>query len=798
MAVLSLSIDSRGALAGAGKYVAASRKVTTASTRMDKSVRKVDKSMKKLSGSAGGLKRVVGGLFLGFGAVAGIKSAISTIVDYEDTMQTVLAVSRASTRQFAEMSEVARELGATTRFSAKEAGEGMLFLARAGFDANQNMLALPHTLNLAAAGAIALGEAADISSNILSAFGLNASEMEKVVDSMVHVANSANTSVTELGQAMVFVAPLAGALGFSVEETAAAIGVLGDSGIKATMAGTSLRGMLTTLLGPTKKATDALKQAGVNIADLSPESNTLVEVIQKLAEANLGAEKSAAIFGRRIVSGALTVTKYNEKLARLTREIGEMAGITKETAGIMSDDLEGSWKSLISVSQELALQLGDGGIKGGLRGILDFSTDVFRVLAGMEDHLIGTGDAAEHVANAIKAAGVSIGVYITVLGIAKFATLALATANGTLIVSLLANPYTAIAVAVGVLALALFELRDQQIKLGTETVTVGNLVWATWQQMVNNIKGVFQTLNGILIGTKAAFLAIGVAAETMANTVKTQIDVLRRNAQTLANVYAFFTLQTPRDFGTEGAETAGRSAGFAWVEGFKNAAIVSFRGVMSGIATAGNFDTIGQLAAARAREQEIALATLELGIGPQFGVPKGFVPGGDKDDSDEGVKELTRLEIAVNSVGDAFSQTFEQILTGTETMTETFKSLVAEIQMIFFRALVLQPVSTAVTGLVSATGTALQTALTPRTFASGGVVTSPTTFPMGGRRVGMMGESGPEAIIPLTRGADGRLGVGGGNKNVTVNMNVYSPNVDGFRRSGDQILRLVTNAAGRV
>lgn len=166
-------------------------------------------------------------------AIAGVGIAATKVgSDFEAAMSRVGAISGATGKEFKMLEKTAMELGKTTVFSASEAAEGMQYLAMAGYDANEIVAAMPGVLNAAAAGQVELGTAADITSNVLSGFGLQASETSRVADVLTKAFTSSNTSMESLGETMKYAAPIARAAGFSLEETAAAAGVLGDAGIQ--------------------------------------------------------------------------------------------------------------------------------------------------------------------------------------------------------------------------------------------------------------------------------------------------------------------------------------------------------------------------------------------------------------------------------------------------------------------------------------------------------------------------------------------------------------------------------------
>lgn len=191
-------------------------------------------------------------------------NALRTAAQFESAMNQVAAVSGATGKQFQELENLAKQLGETTSFSASQAAEGMSFLAMAGFEVNDILESMPGVLNLAAAGQMDLAMASDIASNILTGFGKDASEMSKAVDVLAKTFTSSNTNLEQLGEAMAYVAPVANSAGLQFEEVSAAVGLLGNAGIQASRAGTTLRGAIANLLSPTGEAKKVLDRLGVS------------------------------------------------------------------------------------------------------------------------------------------------------------------------------------------------------------------------------------------------------------------------------------------------------------------------------------------------------------------------------------------------------------------------------------------------------------------------------------------------------------------------------------------------------
>lgn len=459
MPTLRVAIAADRAVRGGQRYERAARGVEQASGRVDRAVRGVDRSMDRVgrtSGAVAGRIRALVAAFVGFHT---IRQVTRTIGQFEETMFTVQGVTRASAEQMRRLTEAARTMGATTRFTASQAGEGLLFLARAGFDANAAIEALPATLDLAVAGQLQLGEAADFASNVVSQFGLTAAETTRVVDTMTAVSNRSNTNVQQLAEALKFAGSVAGAMGQDVEDTAAAIGVLGDRGIQATLAGTNLRGVMLALLGPSSEARSEFERLGLTLQDIDPQRHGLIEVFRRLGEAQLSAAQASLIFGRRNAGAALILSRNADAVASLAEQTREAGGETQRLSRLMDQSLAGSARSLTSAFEALILKTGDDGLTGTLRGVIDTTTEALRVLAGVTPAEKEVSTEARVLAGSIeflaRAGAVLVGIKIL-----RWFRDAIAGAGG-LRLALAAHPLLTLAGIVGTVGAAFSTLASQ-------------------------------------------------------------------------------------------------------------------------------------------------------------------------------------------------------------------------------------------------------------------------------------------------------------------------------------------------
>ncbi|MGB1389502.1 MAG: phage tail tape measure protein [Paracoccaceae bacterium] len=354
---------------------------------------KFERGVKRAKGSTASLSKSLGGIKIAVAsAVAAIASmgvAIRVIGDFDSAMSKVGAVSRATTTDLAAMRDVAKSLGSTTEFSATQAAEGLGFLAMAGFDAKEAIAAIPEVLNLATAAGLGLGQAADVASNIMSGFGVAATDAGDVSDLLAAASSRANTDVAQLGDAMKYVGPVASALGVSMADAAAGIGVLSDAGIQGQMAGTTLRQILSSLINPTDDAAAAIKAMGLTLKEVDPATNRMVDVIGRLAGAGLTAADALTIFGDRGGPGILALTSQVGGLRELTDELQNVEGEATRMATTMRDNLGGDLKGAQSAAEGLILALGDAGLTAVLRTVVQGVTEVLRGFTAITNGISG-------------------------------------------------------------------------------------------------------------------------------------------------------------------------------------------------------------------------------------------------------------------------------------------------------------------------------------------------------------------------------------------------------------------------
>ena len=320
--------------------------------------------------------------------VAAGTGILRTAGDFEQSMNQVRAVSGATGEEFDALQELAREMGATTAFSASDAADAMYFLSSAGFDTEQMLESLPAVLDLAAAGQLDLAQASDIASNILSGLGLEASELAAVNDVLVGTFQNSNTNVQQLGEAFSYVAPIAAALGIPIEEVAGGIGVLGDAGIQGSRAGRALAGAIQRLVNPTEAGAQAMDDLGVAVYDADGNMRPFNDIIGDLAESGASTSDIFDIFGEVAGRAVLSLIENSEGLDELTDELYNVEGAASEVAAVQMEGFSGQMAELRSALEGMALAIADSGLLEAATDIIGELADRIRRLADTDPEIL--------------------------------------------------------------------------------------------------------------------------------------------------------------------------------------------------------------------------------------------------------------------------------------------------------------------------------------------------------------------------------------------------------------------------
>lgn len=274
--------------------------------------------------------------------VTAFGTAIKTTMDFDTEMSKVKAITGSNTDEFNRLEETARRMGESTRYSATEAAEGMVYMGMAGWKTEQIIKGLPGVLNLAAASGEDLGRTSDIVTDALTAFGMAAEDSGRLADILAAAATNANTNVDMLGESFKYAAAPAGALGYSAEDVAVALGLMANSGIKADMAGTSLRNMFLRMAKPTKESQAAMDRLGISLSDGAGHMYSFRDIMDQLRESfqniNMSAEEYESILDNldtQLQNGDITQKQYNADLEELNKQAFGAEGAEKARAAAM-------------------------------------------------------------------------------------------------------------------------------------------------------------------------------------------------------------------------------------------------------------------------------------------------------------------------------------------------------------------------------------------------------------------------------------------------------------------------------
>lgn len=293
-------------------------------------------------------------------------AAVKTATDFEAGMSEVKAISGATGSEFDALRDKAIEMGAKTKFSASDSADAFKYMAMAGWDASAMMDGIAGVMDLAAASGEDLATTSDIVTDALTAFGLQASDSAHFADVLAQASSKSNTNVGLMGETFKYVAPVAGALGYSVEDTAVAIGLMANSGIKGSQAGTALRSTITRLAKPVGEAKDAVEELGISITNadgtMKPLSQTMVELREKFAglTEEQKAQHAAMLAGQEGMSGLLAIVNASdEDFQKLTDEINNANGAAEDMASVMMDNTAGAVEQLKGALESAGILIGE-------------------------------------------------------------------------------------------------------------------------------------------------------------------------------------------------------------------------------------------------------------------------------------------------------------------------------------------------------------------------------------------------------------------------------------------------------
>lgn len=317
----------------------------------------ISQTKTQLAGTLGTLAALGGAIYAG---------PVKKAAEFEAQMSTVKAISNASADDMKRLSEEAKHMGATTQFTAVEAGKALEYMAMAGWKTDQMLGGLPGIMNLAAASGEDLGQVSDIVTDALTAFNMTADQSGRFADVLAQASSNANTNVSMMGSTFQKVAPVAGALGYSVEDMSLGIGLMANASIKAEVAGTSLKTALANMAKPTKQMQVYMDKYGISLTNADGSMKTFRGVIDNLRSSLGGLSESeqvaaaTAIFGKESFAGMLAIVNASDAdFKKLSDSVNNAAGAAERMAQIKLDNFEGKVTLLKSAFEGLQIALGD-------------------------------------------------------------------------------------------------------------------------------------------------------------------------------------------------------------------------------------------------------------------------------------------------------------------------------------------------------------------------------------------------------------------------------------------------------
>lgn len=413
-AIAYLDLDTSGFTNGISGAASALKDFVTSSDSISTKVTNLGSSMSAMGAS---LSKSVTLPIVGLGT-----AATKTAADFEAAMSKVEAISGATGDEMSQLRDKAIEMGAKTKFSAKESADAFTYMAMAGWDAGQMIDGISGIMSLAAADGLDLATTSDIVTDALTAFGLQASDSSHFADVLAQASSSANTNVSMLGESFKYIAPVAGALGMSVEDVSLALGLMANSGIKGTQAGTSLRASLTNLVKPTDAMATKMEQLGIKVTNSDDSMKSLREIMDILREKFSGlseaeqASAAATIFGKEAMSAMLAIINTSQAdYDKLAESIANADGRADSMAETMMGNLSGSIEQMKGAIESLMIKLGEALIPT-INQITQLITKIVEKLNTMSDEQVQQIVKIGAIVAAIGPLLMIVGKVITIIG----------------------------------------------------------------------------------------------------------------------------------------------------------------------------------------------------------------------------------------------------------------------------------------------------------------------------------------------------------------------------------------------
>lgn len=734
------------------RFVNAARQNVAAIERQQRAIRQLQTQLR-------GFNRTVDVFTRRFSLLAGIGAGllVRDIAQLGQTMATVEAITGASSREFELLTRQVEQLGRVTRFTTVQAAEGQVFLARAGFDVNSILLTLPGTLQLAQVGLIDVGRAADIATNIMLSFGAAADQTTRFVDVLANTSTSSNTNIVQLGDGLKLAGSLAGVLGLSIEQTAAAMGILSNAGLQATIAGTGLRQIfadLTRLSGP---AEDALRELGLTASDVAiNDTQDLVDAIETLTRAGATAEDIFAIFDVRAATAFVVLQQYIDSFKELEASNLAAAGSAAELARVQDDTLLGAFKRADSAFRGFFIRLDSltgasvaaknalDGIATTINGFTDsLAQNLPRITFLVRTLFLGllTRRVLLPVATALRAVTLQFGYLRAATLGATIAVRALLRLTGFLLL------IEAITVAIDFMSE--FKRRIDQTGVSFTTafgITALRVVEGLLDGLTRIPDAFQKTIRITLAVVYEGFLTLGDAAieafitgitgggieeasrqlfarlEAGAGRIQERVSNIFNDTEGLFPDDSFFNLFDFADLVNQAAnfnltDELAKAMGMSpeQIESINTAALTSLEKARNNLVT---------------RWQELIEGAPIPEVPPAPEIPVPEVP--DPQVYDRITSDVVRLTNAGRDLNRTFENFFENVLTQTTSLSDALQQLVADLRLVALRYLVIRPLLNSVFNPASFPG--LFEAIPSR--QAGGLASGLT----------LVGEGGPELV----------------------------------------------------
>lgn len=497
----------------------------TTSTSLAK-IDEVGQKMESVGNSIAGAGKSMMPLTLAIGGVG--TAAVKTAADFDAGMSQVAAISGATGDDLEALRDKAREMGSKTKFSASEAASAMEYMAMAGWKTGDMLGGIEGIMNLAAASGEDLATTSDIVTDALTAFGLSAEDSGHFADILAAASSNANTNVSMMGETFKYCAPIAGALGFSAEDTAEAIGLMANAGIKSTQAGTALRTIMNNLTGEVKISGKAIGDVTIATTNADGSMRDLSDILADCRTAFSGlsesekAQAAETLVGKNAMSGFLALMNAApEDIDKLSKAIDNCDGTAESMAATMQDNLAGQLTILKSQLEELAISFGEI-LMPAIRSIVSHIQGFIDKLNGMDESQKKAIITIGLVVAAIGPLLVIIGTVISKVGVAMqgfvklagaFNKIKAAASAGTGIFGKLGAAIGGVSAPVLAVVAVIAVLVAAFVHLWNTNEGFREAILGTWEKIKT-------TVSNFVEGIRERLAALGISFSDIAETIK--------------------------------------------------------------------------------------------------------------------------------------------------------------------------------------------------------------------------------------------------------------------------------------